>query len=67
MITAEDEFVKRLSNKLIDAIAIADQQIIQGGSFVPDFAEYQNRIGYRRGLYQTLTIIIPEVIKEMGS
>lgn len=65
MITAESEFAQRLLNKLKAAIAESDRQLAEG--YADTFENYRDRVGYRRGLAQTLDIILPEVIKEMGS
>lgn len=65
MITAESEFAQRLRNKLDEAIAEADTQLVKG--YADNFENYKYRVGFRTALFQCLDVILPEVIKEMGS
>lgn len=65
MLTGIDEFAQRLRNQLTQAIAESDRQLAEG--YADTFDNYKDRVGYRRGLVQTLEIILPEVIREMGS
>ena len=52
MISAESEFAQRLRNKLVEAIATADMQLAEG--YADTFENYKDRVGFRRGLMQTL-------------
>lgn len=65
MITAADEFAQRLRNKLVEAVAEADRQLVE--NYADSFENYRYRTGYRKALFQCVDVILPDVIKEMGS
>lgn len=65
MISAESEFAQRLRNKLVESIAEADRQLVE--NYADNFENYRYRTGFRKALFQCLDVILPDVIKEMGS
>lgn len=65
MTNFESEFHARLSKKLENAIFEATREIVAGGAYVPDFANYQYRVGFLRALTQCLDLCA-EVETEMN-
>lgn len=65
MITDTDELVERMRLALDAAVTEADRQLVE--NYADSFENYRYRTGYRKALAQCRDVILPEVIKSMGS